>query len=124
MTTRQEQQIILLGIYAFVWDGVPELLVLFEFSIGGNRIRLCSQLPKNDACKQARVGLAHLPCFCAERYLQASFYKMFPGDRNLCGIEVFVGKRYDHVFSHRVSSSICPFTRVLLLNLMLIGPAM
>src|SRR6266849_6176496 len=114
MTTRQEQQIILLGIYAFVWDRMPERLVLFKFSIGGNRIRLCTQLPKNDACKQARIGLAHLPCFCAECYMQARFYKMFPGDRNLCGIEVSIWKWYDHVLSHRVLPSSCPFTRMLL----------
>src|SRR5260370_41288088 len=107
MTTRQEQHIILMGVYTFVWDGMPERLVLFEFSIGGKRVGLCAQLPKNDACKQARIGLAHLPCFCAERYMQTRFFKMFPGDRNLCGIEVSVGKRYDHVFSHRVLPFLC-----------------
>src|SRR6266571_2113516 len=86
---------------------MPESLVQFEFSIGGNGIRLCTQLSKNYACKQAWVGLANLPCFRAKRYLQACFYKMFPGNRNLRCIEVFVGKRYDYFFSHRILSFSC-----------------
>src|SRR6266516_3854077 len=106
MATGQEQQIILLGVYTCVWDGVPERLVLFEFPVGGNRIGPGAQLAENYASKQTRVGLSNLPCFCAECYLQALFYKMFPGYRNLCGIAVPVGKRYDHFFSHRALPSL------------------
>src|SRR5712691_5438214 len=102
MTTRQEQYIILLGVDAFVGDGMPKRLILFEFSIGGNGLMLCAQLPKDDACQQARVGLTHLPFFCAERDMQTCFYKMFPGDRILCHIEVSVRKWDDHLFRHIV----------------------
>jgi len=123
MTTRQEQQIILLGIDAFVGDRVPECLVLLEFALGSNRVGLCAQLPKNDARQQTRIGLTYMPCFSAERDLQACSNKMFPGNRNLCGIEISIRKRHNHLFCHSVLSSSCPFTRVLLLDYMLIGSA-
>src|SRR2546428_3041830 len=113
MTTGQEQQIIFLWVYVLVWDGVLELLVFFELSIGGNRFGLSTQSPKDDASEQARVGLAQLPCFCTECYLQARFYKLFPGYRYLCCIEVSVRKRYNYFCSHRVQSSSCLLARVL-----------
>src|SRR5215469_5217224 len=105
MTARQEQQLILLGIDAFVRDGMPEGLVLFEFAIGSNRIGLCAQLPKNDAGQQARIGLTDVPCLGAKRDLQACLNKMFPGDSNLCRIEVPVRKWHNHPFRHSMSSS-------------------
>jgi hypothetical protein len=71
---------------------MPERLILFKLSIGRNGLGLCTQLPKNDACKQARVRLTHPPCFGAERDMQTRCYKLFPGDSNLCGIKVSVGK--------------------------------
>src|SRR5258708_21232745 len=123
MSTGQEQQIILLWIDAFVWDRVPECLVLFKFAIGSHCIGLCAQLPKNDARQQTRIGLTYVPCFGAERDLHACFNKMFPGNRNLCGIEVSIRKRDDHLFCHSVLSSSCPFTWVLLIDHMLIGSA-
>src|SRR5260370_19886644 len=115
MSTGQEQHIILLGIDAFVWDGMPECLVLFEFVISSNRIGLCAQLPKNDTGQQTRIGLTCLPCLGAERDLHARFNKMFPGDSNLCSIEVPIRKWDNHLFCHSVLSSNCPFTRALLL---------
>src|SRR5258708_3527564 len=116
MTTGQEQQIILLGIDAFVGDRVPECLVLFKFAIGSNRIGLCAQLPKNDARQQTRIGLTYVPCFSTERDPQACFNKMFPGNRHLCGIEVSIRKRDDHLFCHSVLSSSCLLMRVLPLD--------
>src|SRR5579863_1465632 len=104
MTTGQKQYIILLGVDAFVGDGMPKRLILFKFSIGGNRVGLCAQLPKNDARQQARVGLAHLSCFGAKRDMQTRFYKMFPGNSNLCRIEVSVRKWNDHLFRHSILS--------------------
>src|SRR5258708_28350132 len=108
MTTGQEQHIILLGIDAFVWDGMPECLVLFEFVISSNRIGLCAQLPKNDPGKRTRISLTCLPCLCAERDLHARFNKMFPGSSNLCGIEVSIRQRDNHLFHHCLLSSTFP----------------
>src|SRR5579859_6270027 len=105
MPARQEQQIVLLGIYAFVGDGMLERLLLFEFPIGSKRVGLGTQLPEKDAGQQARVSLTSPPCFCAECDLQTGLHKMFPGDRNLCRVEVPVGKWYDHLFCHSVLSS-------------------
>src|SRR5260370_13347871 len=115
MTTGQEQQIILLGIDAFVWDGMLECLVLFEFAISSNRIGLCAQLPKNDPGQQTRIGLTYAPCLGAERDLHTRCNKMLPGDSNLCSIAVSLRKRDNHLFCHSLLSSHRPPPRPFLL---------
>src|SRR5258708_39626398 len=105
MTTGQEQHIILLGIDALVWDGMPECLVLFEFAISSNRIGLCAQLPKNDPGQQTRIGSTYFSCLSAERDLHGRCNKMFPRYSNLCSMEVSIMNRDNHLFCHSVLSS-------------------
>jgi hypothetical protein len=85
--------------------------VRFKCSLGSNRLGAGTQLPKDDACQQTRVGLRYLSCFCTERDLETGFSTCFPGESNLCGIEVPVGKRNEHLFLRRptVLLSCCPF---------------
>jgi hypothetical protein len=84
--------------------------VRFKCSLGSNRLGAGTQLPKDDACQQTRVGLRYMSCCCTERDLETGFSTWFPGESNLCSIEVPVGKRNEHLFLRRptVLLSCCP----------------